>query len=375
MEKVHSVNSDIPLISIVAPVYNVESFLQECIDSVLNQSFKDFELILVDDGSPDRCGEICDRSTEKDSRIRVFHQKNGGACAARKHGVEKARGEWVYMIDPDDRLPPNALHDLITACDKLDLDISGIDVVEGSHTSFKINEKTEKEEILLSDNTSATKIGGTFIVNGFEYTKNIVYHYYSRFQKNVMYHYSFTGAPWRKIIRRSLLLETDALNISRDFIQFDDVLVTLKMARKLRRAIRIQTVVYNYRINIQGMSISKKNIGFTCDYTTLLWKAVKEILQDKQELYKVFVVSLFFPRFYGIRAKTWHLRSTEFAPYLAILKEKKNLLSTSTKLCLLSTYFPFTLIHERIFFFFLFGAMAVFSLPKRIVRKLLQKTK
>lgn len=91
-----------PMISIIVPVYKVEQYLPYCINSILAQSFSDFELILVDDGSPDACPAICDEYARKDSRIRVVHQKNGGLSAARNTGIAEAKGEYLCFVDSDD---------------------------------------------------------------------------------------------------------------------------------------------------------------------------------------------------------------------------------------------------------------------------------
>lgn len=93
-----------PKISIIVPVYNVEQYLPRCIDSILNQSFADFELLLIDDGSKDKSGAICDEYVAKDSRIRVYHKENGGVSTARNIGLENARGEWLAFIDGDDEI-------------------------------------------------------------------------------------------------------------------------------------------------------------------------------------------------------------------------------------------------------------------------------
>ena len=94
------------LISVVVPIYNVEKYLNRCVDSILNQTFTDFELILVDDGSPDNCGKICDEYAEKDNRVRVIHKPNGGLSDARNAGIEWALknsdSEWITFIDSDD---------------------------------------------------------------------------------------------------------------------------------------------------------------------------------------------------------------------------------------------------------------------------------
>lgn len=93
-----------PLISIIVPVYNTEKYLQSCIDSILSQTFTDFELLLIDDGSKDYSGAICDEYTLKDSRVRVFHKENGGANLARKYGVEKSLSDWIMFVDADDMI-------------------------------------------------------------------------------------------------------------------------------------------------------------------------------------------------------------------------------------------------------------------------------
>ncbi len=99
-------------ISIIVPVYRAEDYLPACIDSILNQTFQDFEVILVDDGSPDRCGEICESYALRDSRIRVIHQENQGQAAARNHALSQAKGEWVCFVDSDDLIHPKMVETL-----------------------------------------------------------------------------------------------------------------------------------------------------------------------------------------------------------------------------------------------------------------------
>ena len=99
-------------ISVIVPVYRVEKYLPACIDSILNQTFTDFELILVDDGSPDRCPEICDETAKRDARVRAIHQANQGLSAARNAGIEAAHGAWLSFVDSDDFLAPDFLETL-----------------------------------------------------------------------------------------------------------------------------------------------------------------------------------------------------------------------------------------------------------------------
>ena len=98
-----------PLISVIIPVYKAENYLAECINSVLRQTFDDFELILVDDGSPDNCAAICRDYLEKDSRIRFLQQENRGQAAARNHAMTVARGQWICFADSDDVIHPQYL--------------------------------------------------------------------------------------------------------------------------------------------------------------------------------------------------------------------------------------------------------------------------
>lgn len=91
-----------PLVSIIVPIYNVEQYLQRCVDSLINQTYRNLEIILVDDGSPDKCGEICDEYEKKDSRIIVIHKQNGGLSEARNAGKDRSKGEYLMFIDSDD---------------------------------------------------------------------------------------------------------------------------------------------------------------------------------------------------------------------------------------------------------------------------------
>lgn len=116
------------IISVIVPVYKVEKFIHRCIDSILNQTFTDFELILVDDGSPDKCGAICDEYAERDNRIHVIHKENGGLSDARNAGIdwafEKSNSEWMTFIDSDDWVHPEYLNYLYKAVTENDVGLS-----------------------------------------------------------------------------------------------------------------------------------------------------------------------------------------------------------------------------------------------------------
>lgn len=116
-----------PIISVVVPVYKVEPYLARCIDSILKQTFTDFELILVNDGSPDNCGKICDEYTQKDNRIQVIHKENGGLSSARNAGIDWAfansNSQWLTFIDSDDWIHPQYLELLLSGATSTNTDI------------------------------------------------------------------------------------------------------------------------------------------------------------------------------------------------------------------------------------------------------------
>ena len=112
------------VISVIVPVYKVEKFLDRCINSIIQQTFTNLEIILVDDGSPDRSGEICDEWKMKDKRIRVIHKENGGLSDARNKGLDVATGDYVAFIDSDDWIDPDMFQLLYDATQKYQADIA-----------------------------------------------------------------------------------------------------------------------------------------------------------------------------------------------------------------------------------------------------------
>lgn len=144
-----------PLISIIVPVYNVEKYIHRCVDSILSQTYGDFELILVDDGSPDGCGAICDDYAAKDSRIRVIHKENGGLSSARNAGMEIARGKYYLFCDSDDYVSPDWCEQFLkkTVPEEDNYIFGGIHTVRITETGEQVlpSVSPEKEEWSVSD--------------------------------------------------------------------------------------------------------------------------------------------------------------------------------------------------------------------------------
>ena len=134
-----------PLISVIVPIYNVEMYLPQCLDSICGQTYQNLEILLVDDGSPDRCGEICDQYAARDTIIRVIHKQNGGLSDARNAGMEQMNGSYLMFVDSDDLLPSNAVQTLIEAAFS-----ENAELVIGDYRRFSDmfpEEKTEKNAV------------------------------------------------------------------------------------------------------------------------------------------------------------------------------------------------------------------------------------
>ena len=159
-----------PIISVIVPVYKVEAYLSRCIDSILGQSFVDFELILVDDGSPDRCGEICDEYAKKDSRIHVIHQENAGLSGARNAGInwawEYSDSQWLNFIDSDDWIHRDYLSCLYESAQthKVNVSICGFASTEGQEPQIDPKEMAsevwEPEAFFVARDVNATVAWG-----------------------------------------------------------------------------------------------------------------------------------------------------------------------------------------------------------------------
>ena len=143
-----------PKISVIVPVYKAENYLHRCIDSILAQTFTDFELLLVDDGSPDKSGRICDEYAKKDSRIRVFHKENGGVASARQYGIDNATGIYTIHADPDDWVEPTMLEELYNKAIEDDADMVICDFwvsMKNGNTYRKQEISEEKSQKVLED--------------------------------------------------------------------------------------------------------------------------------------------------------------------------------------------------------------------------------
>ena len=220
-----------PKLSFVLPIYDVEAYLPRALQSIREQTFGDWEAILVDDGSPDRCGEICDEAARADPRFRVIHQANAGTGAARNAGLEAARGEYVHFFDPDDYLEPCLAQEALRLAEE-----SGADIVMfGFYTELQRADGTTSR---LS--RSRPPVLGTFDYAGFqrEYPKLITFHYI-----------------WNRLYRRALL-EENHCRYSNHTLGQDAVFNVRTCAKPFGCMVSVETPCLHYTVR-EGSSVNR----------------------------------------------------------------------------------------------------------------------
>lgn len=238
------------MISIIVPIYNVENYLAACLDSILNSTYKDIELILVDDGSPDGCGAICDSYAARDCRVRVIHQQNQGVSAARNAGLKTATGDYVAFVDSDDMIHPRMLEVLFDLINSGDYDFSmvhGVMVEEnGTGNSF------------VDDTTTSVEITHPIIITRDKYIRNLGDLGVRAYQYHVI---------WNKLYRRAFV-EGHLFKK----MPFEDVEWLNRVNLKLNKGILVEAEMYYYiqraestmHTNLNSRKISRINSYYTC---------------------------------------------------------------------------------------------------------------
>ncbi len=235
-----------PMVSMIVPVYNSEKTLSRCIDSILNQTYRDFELILLNDGSTDTSGEICDAYAKKDSRVRVVHKENTGVSDTRNRGIDLARGEYLQFLDSDDWITPDATALFVrTATEQqCDMVISQFYRVIGEHVSQK---GAIDEDGLMDRSTYANHM----------------------MQKPADFYY---GVLWNKFYKRSIITE-HRLRMDQSISWCEDFMFNLEYVRHTQTIYAMKVPVYYYvktkgSLVSQGMSMKKmirmKRTVFAC---------------------------------------------------------------------------------------------------------------
>ena len=233
-----------PLFSIIIPVYKAEKYLRRCVDSIIEQTRPDWELILVDDGSPDKSGALCDEYARKDDRIRVTHQKNGGASKARNAGLNEARGAYVSFVDADDWVADDYL-------DTCASNIEGYDLLFfGSTDCYENGQKL----------THAPK--DTQAKEGFEIEEAILY------LKSADKRFEYFGFTWNKTFRRDII-DRYAIRFQEGLSLREDELFTAEYCKHVHSLRVIPNALYFYRILSTGLTARKNSPEETRLFITL----------------------------------------------------------------------------------------------------------
>ena len=235
-------------VSIIVPVFNVAPYLEESISSILSQSFTDYELLIVDDGSTDGSYEICDQLAEKDSRIRVFHKENGGVSSARNLGLKNAEGEWICFVDSDDILLPHGLQTMMDGVSEdVDLVLAGYYEWEG---------KT------LQQDTSGCGNAG------------IIDPYQALLMMYPFTDYPYMGFAWGKLFRRSLIGKNNLLFDERIVIKEDTLFVVEYICGIHHLVYYTPIPIYNY-IKLPTGAMGGLNLAYNPNYLTSFDAAVR----------------------------------------------------------------------------------------------------
>ena len=290
--------SSAELISIIVPVYAVEQYLVECVDSILAQTYENIELILVDDESPDNCPTICDEYVQKDARVRVIHKKNGGAASARNVGLKESRGEYICLIDSDDWVEPTFVEKLLFALQQSHADVSVcsfdnryVDGVEPNPIVYPQGQSFSREQFLrrfLNDWTS--------------------------------------GIAWNKLFKRSVLEGV----YYEEGHKIDDEFFTYKAILRSDKIVMFDEPLYHYRIRkssvMQSGGLYQERM--VLDKLDYMQKRYADIQRDCPSLRKEFYVDIVdsFVRFwkasYGMKQAQTELMKWKRKNVFLILSAK-----------------------------------------------------
>lgn len=222
-----------PLISIIIPCYKVEKYLSKCIDSIINQSYTNLEIFLIDDGSPDNCGKICDNYAQKDLRIKVIHKTNGGLSDARNVAIDKMTGEYVVFVDSDDYIAPTHIEGLY-------------DMIQRNQAEISINTFTS-----FYDGTKplpTKKSSKEYVFSGLEATEKM------------FYQEMFDNSAWGKMYKASLFYN---IRYPKGLL-YEDLPTTYKLMLKASKVVYNNNQTYYYLLrgdSIEGSKFSSEKLN------------------------------------------------------------------------------------------------------------------
>lgn len=246
-------------ITVVVPVYNVAKLLPRCIDSILSQTVSPLEIILVDDGSPDNCGEICDKYAVDFNHIKVIHKSNGGLSSARKAGLQEAKGNLIVFVDSDDYLAPAYLEKLSTPMVNPDIQLSMCAYATYNGKDFKSHHLPYKYDVIKQPDIAK------------DYILPFVGKSFASGHKNL------PGFVWNRMYRTALLRESDFVSEREYFTE--DVLMNISYGKRISGNVAIiNEPLYYYCINVGSLTLMyRKN---ACEMRMACYNRCKDLISD-----------------------------------------------------------------------------------------------
>lgn len=244
------------LISIIVPVYNTEKYLSKCLNSIIAQTYKNWEAILIDDGSPDNCGKICDEYATKDKRFKVIHQKNGGVSIARQTGLDNATGDYIIHCDPDDWIEPTMLEKMLNYSISQDADMVICDIIEEQASGPRYF--SQHFDIPIS----AKEVQGLIINN------------------------KIFGSLWNKLVKTSCVknITFSPTNIS----YCEDTLFNIKVLNQEIKVVHLAKAFYHYNLTNTGSICHSYNASTILSRGTAISEIEKIV--DKENFNNMYVM-------------------------------------------------------------------------------------
>lgn len=245
------------MVSVIVPVYKVEQYLPRCIDSILKQSYTDIEIILVDDGSPDSCGAICDEYAKKDARIQVVHKENGGLSSARNAGMKVAQGDYISFIDSDDWVDENFIKTLVEVMVKEDADMSACTFCRTKGDAVERSQFNQEVEAIVKEK------------------------YFCIFSERF-----YAGYAWNKLYKREIIQEHGLL-FDETIFNGEDFPFTLEYVHYANKVAFTRQDLYFYFFRETGIM---QSIRLSARFATILWareKALAFLAQHAPDCYDI----------------------------------------------------------------------------------------
>ena len=238
------------LISIIVPIHNVEKYVSQCIDSILKQTYKNLEIILIDDGSTDASGRICDQYKKMDPRIQVIHKTNSGVSDSRNYGLDIAKGDFVGFVDSDDWIEHDMYENLLKLCMKHRVKLACTGYVETENNDIQITASDKKELLLPCDDLLKYMIIGNGPMN-------------------------VSNAVWSRLYRRDIIKD---IRFPKSVSYGEEIVFNTKVLFNAEKCIYTDERLYHYRIRVGSITRSEKGNIFSSKTATNLMNIYKELL-------------------------------------------------------------------------------------------------